>query len=1016
MKNKRLITVLASVIIVFVCLIAFPLCANAESPYTEGQEYKSTDGSMYYFDRDSGEAWFVTDNQWHQAIYNSDASFNNLAQAVRTSMYNREDTFTAYVAFDMSMLDRERYNSDKHAYLDELVTDSLIESVYTDDGTPYGGDYLRQTTKINELYYPATFNINDHNTELFFTKVTYNFSYITTYEQEQIVQRFVNYFDRYFIDANPEIAKSTGNVREYYTVKTIYNFLAKNVCYDNGVYQDVTHEKYPVGSARYNVAHSAYGAIYGTVEGVYSSDFDASKYITDQLVDTQGLYRIRHRDQGRAVCEGYTLLFYALCKSNGIDCRIVTGDYDLTATDKASDPHAWNMVFLKDSVEDDYQWYSVDTTFASKRTQKLNDHYTVVDYSFFLRGYETGEFAPEKHQKAYDDYSSYNLSTDDFRFETGDIDDVDTAQDITIIAIITRMKTDNPEEKFVEDGNYIYENYTIIDLNGNLYKIDPDKENTLKKTEGFYFNSKGYYYTCEFIDFAQGIEYVSQGKYLKDVGEYSFELKTVLGNNVYTEKFEILPLHMGNLKENYDLEATKINDSDLSSIELTDDTLTLKTEYTGADVTISVRIVDSEKTELVEGKDYTYVTLRYKDGKYYSTSLNEPGDNYFLAINYQGNYAGQVLIPIVVTKADLSRYERSVIVSFGADITSNKTFQLGSGTHYITLVNGTDFKIVDVTPYKNVGDTGTFKIVALAGSKYLQEGTFAVWSYTVDNPMDLSGVYTSYTVPDQYYTGKEIEPVIPNPKYSGETLVLVRGTDYDVEYHNNVEIGTATMTVTFKGNYTGTVTKTFKIVEKPVTPSQDTVKVGWAKRDGYWVYVSKVETSGNNINVTLLTGWLNDGGKWYYLDRNNNCRMATGWLKISGVWFYFDSSGVMQTGWQKISSKWYYFKSSGAMLTGWQKISNKWYYFNSGGQMLTGWQKISNKWYYFTSGGQMLTGWQKLSNKWYYFQSGGAMQTGWLKLSGKWYYFQSSGAMVTGSKKIGSKTYRFNSSGVCLNP
>ena len=43
------------------------------------------------------------------------------------------------------------------------------------------------------------------------------------------------------------------------------------------------------------------------------------------------------------------------------------------------------------------------------------------------------------------------------------------------------------------------------------------------------------------------------------------------------------------------------------------------------------------------------------------------------------------------------------------------------------------------------------------------------------------------------------------------TTILTRGTDYDVSYSNNIKVGTAKVTVTGKGNYTGTKTGTFTI-------------------------------------------------------------------------------------------------------------------------------------------------------------------------------------------------------------
>ncbi len=69
---------------------------------------------------------------------------------------------------------------------------------------------------------------------------------------------------------------------------------------------------------------------------------------------------------------------------------------------------------------------------------------------------------------------------------------------------------------------------------------------------------------------------------------------------------------------------------------------------------------------------------------------------------------------------------------------------------------------------------------------------------------------TTYT-----YDGKAHKPIpTVTTKVNGQLVTLKKNTDYTVTYENNTEIGTATVTITGKGNYTGTLTKTFKIVEK----------------------------------------------------------------------------------------------------------------------------------------------------------------------------------------------------------
>lgn len=62
------------------------------------------------------------------------------------------------------------------------------------------------------------------------------------------------------------------------------------------------------------------------------------------------------------------------------------------------------------------------------------------------------------------------------------------------------------------------------------------------------------------------------------------------------------------------------------------------------------------------------------------------------------------------------------------------------------------------------------------------------------------------------YTGKEIRPKVT---ISG----LTNKKDFVVEYSDNITVGTATVTITGKGNYEGAITKTFQIKAKNIQRS-----------------------------------------------------------------------------------------------------------------------------------------------------------------------------------------------------
>ncbi len=114
------------------------------------------------------------------------------------------------------------------------------------------------------------------------------------------------------------------------------------------------------------------------------------------------------------------------------------------------------------------------------------------------------------------------------------------------------------------------------------------------------------------------------------------------------------------------------------------------------------------------------------------------------------------------------------------------------------------------------------------------------------------------------YTGKNVKAKV-TVKDGSKTLE--KGTDYTLTYKNCKNIGTATVTITGKGNYTGTKTLTYKIVPKKttlsVTKKSDTkAKFTWTAVDGatkYQLYYStnggkykKLATiSGSKTSVTL---------------------------------------------------------------------------------------------------------------------------------------------------------------------
>ncbi|MCI7505232.1 MAG: hypothetical protein MSA55_04565 [Coriobacteriaceae bacterium] len=220
---------------------------------------------------------------------------------------------------------------------------------------------------------------------------------------------------------------------------------------------------------------------------------------------------------------------------------------------------------------------------------------------------------------------------------------------------------------------------------------------------------------------------------------------------------------------------------------------------------------------------------------------------------------------------------------------------------------------------------------------------------------------------------------------------LKANQDFKVAYSNNKNAGQATVTVTGKGNYTGTAKAYFAI-----TPTTQ----GWFKSGTSWFYKTK---SG------LASGWRQIGGTWYFFDRSTKV-MQTGWKTIDGKKYHFTKNGAMESScWKSNGKNWFYLTSSGAAKSGWLNSGGTWYYLNpSSKAMQTGLKEVGGKHYYFDRTGAMIhNSWRQIGYKWYYFTNSGAAKRGWMKWGSDWYWFDSDGQAASDKGVHINKSYCF---------
>ena len=175
----------------------------------------------------------------------------------------------------------------------------------------------------------------------------------------------------------------------------------------------------------------------------------------------------------------------------------------------------------------------------------------------------------------------------------------------------------------------------------------------------------------------------------------------------------------------------------------------------------------------------------------------------------------------------------------------------------------------DMVNFKGAGYT--LKEVKLITPKTGDDDT----KYISDCTISLAN--TSYT-----YTGSAIEPAVT---VKDGSKVLTKGTDYTVTYSNNVNVGTATVTITGKGDYTGSAKKTFTIKEA-VSDEKDISKCTVTLSNTSFAYTGKavkpkVTVKNGSTVLTLNTDYL-----IRYID---NIDVGTAYVKISGKGNYTGS-------------------------------------------------------------------------------------------------------------------------------
>lgn len=268
------------------------------------------------------------------------------------------------------------------------------------------------------------------------------------------------------------------------------------------------------------------------------------------------------------------------------------------------------------------------------------------------------------------------------------------------------------------------------------------------------------------------------------------------------------------------------------------DTATLKfssANYNEASGTLTIKIID-KNTDANTLQIDVPATVTYGDTVTPSVGESKPagaGDVTFKFFDKDGNQVSDQPFPVGKYKVTASCEDADTIytaekefevvarelteenVTFGENLvyTGNELTQTVTVTvGGKELTKDTDYTVTGLTGT----EPGSYPVTVTGTGNYT--GTVTK-SFEIAKA-DISSAEITYDAGPYGYTGKEWKPEVT---VSFNSATLTAGNDYTVSYENNINAGTATVTVTGKGNFTGSANTTFTIAKADLNLSVYTI-------------------------------------------------------------------------------------------------------------------------------------------------------------------------------------------------
>ena len=226
----------------------------------------------------------------------------------------------------------------------------------------------------------------------------------------------------------------------------------------------------------------------------------------------------------------------------------------------------------------------------------------------------------------------------------------------------------------------------------------------------------------------------------------------------------------------------------------------------------------------------------------------------------------------------------------------------GTQTRKCAACGKTETKTIPATGHKSSGwIIDKQPAVGVKGSKHKECKVCHKVLETAEIPAltstDISGASVKLSTTSYTYNGKAKKPAV-TVTLNGKTLK--KNVDYTVKYSSNTAIGKAKVTITGKGNYKGTVSKTFKIL-----PAKQAIAKITSQKKGFAVKWTKDKNvTGYQIQYDVKSNF--KSAKSAYVKTNTTYKKTISGLKakktyyvrvrsyktVGGVKYYGSWSGV----------------------------------------------------------------------------------------------------------------------------